>query len=39
MRSGPESVEVESLKIAVVSSLVVKGEQKGLWRDESDFRK
>jgi len=26
-------VEVESLKIAVVSSLVVKGEQKVLWRN------
>jgi len=36
MRSEPEAVEVESLEIAVVSSLVVKGEQKGLWRDESE---
>jgi len=31
MRSGPEAVEVESLEIAVVSSFVVKGEQKVLW--------
>jgi len=36
MRSGPEAVEVESLEIAVVCSLVVKGEQKVLWRDESE---
>jgi len=36
MRSGPEAVEVESLEIAVVSSLVVKEEQKVLWRDESE---
>jgi len=36
MRSGPEAVEVESLEIAVVSSLVVNGEQKVLWRDESE---
>jgi len=36
MRSGPEAVEVESLKITVVSSLVVKREQKVLWRDESE---
>jgi len=35
MRSGPEAVEVESLEIAVVSSLLVMGEQKVLWRDES----
>jgi len=35
MRSGPEAVEIESLKILVVSSLLVKGEQKVLWRDES----
>jgi len=35
MRSGPEAVEVESLEVAVVSSLVVKGEQKVLYRDES----
>jgi len=36
MKSGPEAVEVESLEIAVVSSLVVKGKQKMLWRDESE---
>jgi len=36
MRLGPEAVEVKSLEIAVVSSLVVKGEQKVLWRDESE---
>jgi len=36
MRSGPEAVKVESLEIAVVSSLMVKGEQKELWRDESE---
>jgi len=36
MRSGPEAVEVESLEIAVVSSLVGKGEQKVLWSDESE---
>jgi len=35
MKMGPETVEVESLEIAVVSSLMVKGEQKVLWRDES----
>jgi len=28
MRSGPEAVEVESLEIGVVSSLVVKGSKK-----------
>jgi len=31
MRSGPEAVEFESLETVVVSSLVVKGEQKVLW--------
>jgi len=36
MRSGPEAVEVKSLEIAFVSSLVVKEEQKVLWRDESE---
>jgi len=36
MRSGLEAVEVESLEIAVVSSLVVKEEQKVLWMDESE---
>jgi len=36
MRSGPEAVEVESLEIAVVSSLVVKGGAELLWRDESE---
>jgi len=36
MRSGPEAVEVESLEIAVVNSLVVTGEQKVLWMDESE---
>jgi len=36
MRSGPEAVEDESLEIAVASSLVVKGKQKMLWRDESE---
>jgi len=36
MKSGPEAVEAESLEIAVVSSLVVQGEQKVLWRDESE---
>jgi len=36
MRSGPEAVEADSLEIAVVSSLVVKGEQKVLWRDGSE---
>jgi len=36
MTSGPEAVEVESLEIAVVSFLVVKGEQKVLWRDETE---
>jgi len=36
MRSGPDAMEVESLEIAVVSSLVMKGEQKVLWRDESE---
>jgi len=35
MRSDLEAVKVESLEIAVISSLVVKGEQKVLWRDES----
>jgi len=35
MRLGPEAVEVESMEVAVVSSLVVKGKQKVLWRDES----
>jgi len=34
MKTGPEAVEVESLEIAVVSSLVVKREQKVLWRNE-----
>jgi len=34
MRLGPEAVEIERLEIAAVSSLVVKGEQKVLWRDE-----
>jgi len=29
-------VKVEILEIAVVSSLVVKAEQKVLWRDESE---
>jgi len=29
-------VDVESLEIAVVSALVVKGEQKVLWNDESE---
>jgi len=36
MRSGPEAVEVEGLEIAVVSSLVVEGEQKVLRRDGSE---
>jgi len=36
MRLGPVAVEVESLEIAVVSSLMVKGEQKVLWRNESE---
>jgi len=36
MRSGPEAVEVKSLEIAVVSSLVVKREQNVLWTDESE---
>jgi len=36
MRSGSEAVEVESLEMAVVSSLVVKEEQKVLWRDGSE---
>jgi len=36
MRSGLEAVKVESLEIAVVSSLVVKGEQKVLWRGGSE---
>jgi len=36
MRSGPEAMEVESLEIAVVSSLVMKGKQKVLRRDESE---
>jgi len=36
MKSGPEAVEVESLKIAIVSSFVVKGEQKVLRRYESE---
>jgi len=35
MRSGPEAVEVESMEIAVLSSLVVKAEQKVLRRDET----
>jgi len=34
MRSGHEAVEVESLEIAIVSFLMVKGEQKVLWRNE-----
>jgi len=34
MKSKPKAVEVESLQIAVVSSLVAKEEQKVLWRDE-----
>jgi len=36
MRLGPKAVEVESLEIAVASSLVVKVEQKVLWRNESE---
>jgi len=36
MRPGPEIMEVDSLKIAVASSLVVKEEQKVLWRDVSE---
>jgi len=36
MRSGPEAMEVDSLEIAAVSSLVVKSEQKELCRDESE---
>jgi len=35
MKLGPEPVEVESLEIAVVSSLMEKEEQKVLLRDES----
>jgi len=35
LRSGLEAVEVESLESAVLSSLVMKGEQKVLQRDES----
>jgi len=36
MKSGPEAVEVENMEIAVVSSSVVKEEQKVLWRDKSE---
>jgi len=36
MKSRPEAVEVENLEIAVVSSLVVKRDQKVLWMDESE---
>jgi len=32
MKSGPDAVEVESLEIAVVSSLMEKGEQKVLFK-------
>jgi len=34
MKSGPDAVEVESLEIAVTCSLMEKGEQKVLLRDE-----
>jgi len=36
MRSGSEAVKVKSLEIAVISFLVVKGEQKVLQRNESN---
>jgi len=34
--SGSEAVDIESLAIAVVSSLVVKGKQNVLWSDEAE---
>jgi len=36
MRSGPKAVEVDSLEVEVVNSLVVKREQKVLWMDKSE---